>query len=140
LQACSARRQTFALLAGDDVHVRANQVGYHSADSKVAIAFSHAPVGGTFSLLEVPSDYGWGSNSYRVIYGADGKPQGLRRFKSESTGLANLAGRCAVAMAMANQIWKQDLDDTTFADRCLQEARKLYAMGTEKEGVQQGNS
>ncbi|QDS98282.1 glycoside hydrolase family 9 protein [Adhaeretor mobilis] len=86
------------------------------------------------------SDYGWGANSYRVVYGADGKPQGLREFKSESTGLANLAGRCAASMAMAHQVWKQDLDDPTFAEQCLQEAREFYAMGKAKEGVQQGNS
>ncbi|QEG37540.1 glycoside hydrolase family 9 protein [Bythopirellula goksoeyrii] len=86
------------------------------------------------------SDYGWGPNSYRVVYGADGKPQGLREFKSESTGLANIAGRCAVAMAMAHQIWKEDLHDSVFADRCLQAAREFYAMGKAKEGVQQGNS
>ena len=86
------------------------------------------------------SDYGWGPNSYRVVYAAEGKPQGLRKFKSESTGVANIAGRCAVAMAKAHQIWKHDLDDTNFADRCLQAARELYAMGQAKEGVQQGNS
>ncbi len=86
------------------------------------------------------SDYGWGPNSYRVVYHADGKPQGLREFKSESTGLANLAGRCAVVMAMAHQIWKQDLHDPVFAERCLQAAREFYALGKAKEGVQQGNS
>ncbi len=86
------------------------------------------------------SDYGWGPNSYRVVYGADGKPQGLRKFKSESTGLANIAGRCAASMAMAHQVWKQDLNDPIFADRCLQTAREFYAMGKAKEGVQQGNS
>ena len=46
------------------------------------------------------SDYGWGPNSYRVVYFADGKPQGLARYKSEATGIANLAGRYAAAMAM----------------------------------------
>lgn len=86
------------------------------------------------------SDYGWGPKSYRVVYGADGKPQGLGEFKSESTGLANLAGRCAAAMAMAHRTWKQDLNDPVFAGRCLQAAREFYAMGKAKEGVQQGNS
>lgn len=86
------------------------------------------------------SNYGWGPNSYRVVYGADGQPQGLRKFKSESTGLANIAGRCAVAMAMAHRIWKKDLDDPVFANRCMQASREFYAMGKAKEGVQQGNS
>ncbi len=86
------------------------------------------------------ADYGWGSNSYRVVYAADGKPQGLREYKSESDGLANLAGRCAAAMAMAHRIWKRDLKDPIFAARCLQAARQLYALGKAHEGVQQGNS
>ncbi|MCC7333978.1 MAG: glycoside hydrolase family 9 protein [Pirellulaceae bacterium] len=86
------------------------------------------------------SDYGWGPNSYRVVYAADGKPQGLRKYKSESTGLANLAGRCAVAMATAHQVWRQNIEDPIFADRCLETSREFYAMGKAKEGVQQGNS
>lgn len=86
------------------------------------------------------SDYGWGPNSYRVVYAAEGKPQGLRTFQSESTGVANIAGRCAVAMAKAHQIWKSDLEDPIFAERCMQAARELYAMGKAQEGVQQGNS
>ncbi|MGI8965744.1 MAG: glycoside hydrolase family 9 protein, partial [Limisphaerales bacterium] len=53
-------------------------------------------------------DYGWGEGKERVVYFADGKPQGLKEFKSESTGVANLAGRYAAAMALAYQIWKDD--------------------------------
>ena len=86
------------------------------------------------------SDYGWGPNSYRVVYGADGKPQGLQKYQSESTGVANLAGRCAAAMAIAHRIWKEDVHDAVFADRCLAAAREFYALGTAQEGVQQGNS
>src|SRR6266571_677115 len=55
-----------------------------------------------------PADYGWGAGRYRVVYFADGKPQGLREFKSESNGVANLAGRYAAAMALGYQIWKDD--------------------------------
>ena len=86
------------------------------------------------------SDYGWGPNSYRVVYFADGKPQGLSAHKSEATGVANLAGRCAAAMAMASRIWRDELDDTVYADKCLRAAKQLYAMGKRKEGFQQGNS
>jgi endoglucanase len=86
------------------------------------------------------SDYGWGANSYRVVYFADGKPQGLSKHKSEATGVANLAGRCAAAMAMAARIWKNDLDDSVFSDKCLRAAHELYAMGKKAEGYQQGNS
>ncbi|HMQ59792.1 MAG TPA: glycoside hydrolase family 9 protein [Flavilitoribacter sp.] len=87
-----------------------------------------------------PSDYGWGPNSYRVAYFADGKPQGLGKFKSEATGVANLAGRSAAAMAMAYRIWIKDLRDTLYAEKCLKAAVSLYALGKAKEGYQQGNS
>jgi len=33
-------------------------------------------------------DYGWGPGSYRVVYFADGQPQGLRQYKSESNGVS----------------------------------------------------
>lgn len=89
---------------------------------------------------EDPSDYGWGVNSYRVAYFATGEPQGLNLYKSEATGVSNLAGRSAAAMALAARIWKEELDDPVFAERCLIAARSLYALGKEKEGFQQGNS
>jgi endoglucanase len=86
------------------------------------------------------ADYGWGPNSYRPVYFADGKPQGLGQYKSNSTGIANVAGRSAAAMAMAYRIWHRDLRDSVFAERCLQAAKELYAMGKRQEGSQQGNS
>jgi len=87
-----------------------------------------------------PSDYGWGKNSYRAAYFADGKPQGLHIFKSEATGVSNLAGRSAAAMARAARIWKEELNDPHFAGQCLEKAISLYDLGKEKEGFQQGNS
>jgi endoglucanase len=87
-----------------------------------------------------PSDYGWGPNSYRVAYFATGEPQGLREYKSEATGIANLAGRSAAAMALAARIWKDQLNDTAYSKKCLYAARSLYQLGRENEGFQQGNS
>ena len=85
-------------------------------------------------------DYGWGPGRYRVVYAADGKPQGLKQFKSDSHGIANLAGRYAAAMALGYQIWKDDVRLRSYADRLLQAGKEVYAMGQAKEGVQQGNS
>jgi endoglucanase len=85
-------------------------------------------------------DYGWGKGGARVVYFADGKPQGLQEFKSQSTGVANLAGRYAAAMALAYQIWRQDPLQRPFAERCLQAGREVFELGRAKEGVQQGNS
>jgi peptidoglycan/xylan/chitin deacetylase (PgdA/CDA1 family) len=86
------------------------------------------------------ADYGWGANSYRPVYFADGRPQGLREFKSRSTGVANIAGRSAAALALASRIWKNDLKAALEADRFLKAAVELYEMGRRREGFQQGNS
>lgn len=83
------------------------------------------------------SDYGWGANSFRPAYFANGEPQGLSRYKSSATGVANLAGRCAAAFAIAARIWKYD---EAFAERCREAAQSVYALGRAKEGFQQGNS
>jgi endoglucanase len=85
-------------------------------------------------------DYGWGPGSYRVVYSADGKPQGLQQYKSESDGIANLAGRYAAAMALGYQIWKDDPRLKPYADRLLHACKEVFAMGKAKHGVQQGNS
>lgn len=85
-------------------------------------------------------DYGWGPGNARVVYFADGKPQGLREYKSESTGLANLAGRYAAAMALGYQIWRNDRRLRNYALKLLRAGREVYALGKAKAGVQQGNS
>lgn len=87
-----------------------------------------------------PSDYGWGKNSYRVAYFATGQPQGLGKYKSQATGIANLAGRSAAAMALGYQTWNKDNLDPSYAAKCLTAAKELYAMGKAQEGYQQGNS
>lgn len=86
------------------------------------------------------ADYGWGKGGARVVYFADGKPQGLQQYQSASTGVANLAGRYAAATALAYQIWKDDPAQHMFANRCLQAAKEVYELGKAREGVQQGNS
>ncbi|MEK7780172.1 MAG: glycoside hydrolase family 9 protein [Verrucomicrobiota bacterium] len=85
-------------------------------------------------------DYGWGKGGARPVYFADGKPQGLKQYQSASTGVANLAGRYAAAMALAHQIWKNDPAQKDFAARCLKAGLEVYELGRAKEGVQQGNS
>ena len=86
------------------------------------------------------ADYGWGKGGARVVYFADGRPQGLRKYQSESTGVANLAGRYAAAMALAYQTWKDDPRKRGFAERCLKAGREVYELGRAHEGSQQGNS
>jgi len=79
-----------------------------------------------------------GKGKDRVVYFADGKPQGLKTYKSESTGIANLAGRYAAAMALAELAFKKI--DPAFARTCLQAGIEVYRLGRTNEGVQQGNS
>ena len=86
------------------------------------------------------SDYGWGPNGYRPAYFATGRPQGLAAYQSEATGIANLAGRFAAAMAMAYRVWLAEGGDSAFARSSLRAAREVYAMGKRQEGYQQGNS
>ena len=86
------------------------------------------------------SNYGWGPNSFRAAYFATGSPQGTGKYKSEATGVSNVAGRSAAAMAMAARIWRNLPEGNDFAARCLTAARSLYKMGRTREGFQQGNS
>jgi hypothetical protein len=86
------------------------------------------------------SDYGWGENSYRVVYFADGRPQGLNEYKSSATGVSNLAGRCAAALAMAYDIFKDNPGMKAFAEKCIRSARTVFELGVTNEGYQQGNS
>ena len=86
------------------------------------------------------SDYGWGPNRYRAAYFANGQPQGLRAYQSQATGLANLAGRAAAAMALGYQALRNYAGERPYAERCLAAAQSLYALGRAHEGYQQGNS
>ena len=84
------------------------------------------------------ADYGWGPGSFRVVYYATGQPQGLGIFQNTSTGIANLAGRYAAAMAMAYDIWMNDLNKPQFAQRCLKAGQEVYDMGLRQPGCQEG--
>jgi endoglucanase len=114
------------------LHPKADQLFHQVADDRDHRGFKYPD--------KDNADYGWGQNSYRPVYFADGKPQGLSQFKSRSTGVANIAGRSAAAMAVAYRIWSTDLKDPNFAAKCLADAESLYAMGKRQEGFQQGNS
>lgn len=85
-------------------------------------------------------DYGWGENTYRPAYFANGKPQGLGKWKSRATGIANLAGRCAAALALGSRIWNEEGLEEDFSLKCRKAAVELYELGLENEGYQQGNS
>ncbi len=114
------------------LHPAPDQLYHQLADDRDHTGF-HLP-------QDESANYGWGKGSYRVVYCADGKPQGLKQYQSESTGVANLAGRYAAAMALAYRIWKNDPSQAPFAERCLKAGIEVYQLGRVQEGVQQGNS
>lgn len=84
------------------------------------------------------TDYGWGKGRYRVVYYASGQPQGLGRYQNTSTGIANLAGRYAAAMAMAADVWANDLHMPGYGAQCLAAGREVYEMGLRQPGCQEG--
>ena len=86
------------------------------------------------------ADYGWGINSFRPVYFASGKPQGLSKYKSQATGISNVAGRSAAALALGHEVFGKIKGYEGFAKTCLQNAKELYQMGQQQEGYQQGNS
>lgn len=86
------------------------------------------------------ADYGWGANRFRPVYFATGKPQGLSEYKSEATGIGNLAGRSAATLALGYQVFISFPEFHEFAEKCLRAAVELYQMGKQQEGFQQGNS
>ncbi len=86
------------------------------------------------------ADYGWGENSFRPVYQATGEPQGLGKYKSKATGMSNVAGRSAAALALGFQAFSTFPVYQEYAQKCLIAARELYVLGQRKEGYQQGNS
>ncbi|WP_288369886.1 glycoside hydrolase family 9 protein [uncultured Algoriphagus sp.] len=89
---------------------------------------------------EENADYGWGPNSFRPAYFATGEPQGLSKYQSQATGIANLAGRSAATLVLGYEVFNQIEGYEVFAQSCLESAHSLYEMGKKQEGYQQGNS
>ena len=51
-----------------------------------------------------------------------------------------MAGRSAATLALGYEVFSTFEAHKAFADRCLNAAHELYAMGRRQEGFQQGNS
>ncbi|HAE86475.1 TPA: glycoside hydrolase family 9, partial [Candidatus Marinimicrobia bacterium] len=99
------------------MHPEPDQLFHQIADDRDHIGFKYP--------YKDSSDYGWGPESYRIVYYATGKPQGLGRFTNTSTGLANLAGRYAAVMARAARIWKEDLNQPGQAEVFLKAGEEV---------------
>jgi len=112
------------------MHPEPDQLFHQVADDRDHIGFK-------LPYLD-SADYDWGAGSYRTAYYASGAPQGLGQWQNTSTGIANLAGRYAAAMAMAADIWERELKDPLSAGRFLQAAVEVYSMGLAQPGCQEG--
>jgi endoglucanase len=80
-----------------------------------------------------PVDYGWGSGKERPVYGCMGEPQGLRKYKNRSTGLASTVGKYASSFALASELLAKFYPD--FAAMLKQKAVDAYQKGVEHPGV-----
>lgn len=78
------------------IHPDADTVYVQIADDR-----DHAPPDRLWHDDE--SDYGWGPGGPRTAWPALGRPQGPK-YQNESTGVSNLAGRSAAALALLGQI------------------------------------
>ncbi len=112
------------------MHPQPDQLFHQVADDRDHIGFK-------LPYLDT-ANYEWGKGQYRTAYYASGKPQGLKKWKNTSTGIANLAGRYAAAMAMAWDIWKNDLNDPLYAEICKKAGIEVYEMGLKQPGCQEG--
>ncbi|MFS4415628.1 glycoside hydrolase family 9 protein [Maribacter sp. 2307ULW6-5] len=114
------------------MHPSADELYHQVADDRDHRGFKLPP--------EDNADYGWGANSFRPVYFATGQPQGLSKYKSKATGIANLAGRSAATLALGHQVLRGFPQHLVFAEQCKEAAIELYQMGQKQEGYQQGNS
>jgi len=112
------------------MHPASDQLFHQVADDRDHIGFKYPHLD--------TADYGWGKGDYRVTYYASGKPQGLGKWQNTSTGIANLAGRYTAAMAMAYDIWKNDLKDPVTAEVFKKACLEVYKMGLKQPGCQEG--
>ncbi|HEY8657840.1 MAG TPA: glycoside hydrolase family 9 protein [Hanamia sp.] len=82
---------------------------------------------------EDPVDYGLGKGNARPVYFATGKPQGLGKYKNNSTGVASTAGKFASAFALAANLYEKK--DPLLAKILKEKSLSAYQLGLDKPGV-----
>jgi len=82
---------------------------------------------------EDPVDYGLGKGNARPVYFATGKPQGLGKYKNNSTGVASTAGKFASAFALASNLYEKK--DPLLAKILKEKSLSAYQLGLDKPGV-----
>lgn len=82
---------------------------------------------------EDPVDYGLGKGDGRPVYFATGKPQGLGKYKNNSTGVASTAGKFASAFALGANLYEKK--DPLLAKLLKEKSISAYQLGLDKPGV-----
>jgi endoglucanase len=78
-------------------------------------------------------DYGMGKGNGRIVYFANGKPQGLGKYKNRTTGVASTAGKFASAFALAGVLYEKT--DPALARLFGDRSVSAYDLGLAKPGV-----
>ncbi|VBB47322.1 Polysaccharide deacetylase [uncultured Paludibacter sp.] len=78
-------------------------------------------------------DYGWGTGKERPVYFCSPKPQGLRKYKNRSTGLASTLGKYASSFSLGAKTLEKYYPE--FAEMLKQKAKDAYKKGTENPGA-----
>lgn len=79
------------------------------------------------------ADYGLGE--YRPVYFVTGKPQGLAKFKNQSTGVSSIAGKFASGFALASSVFEKT--DPEFSKLMKQKALDAWKFALSDTGYTQ---
>ncbi len=79
------------------------------------------------------ADYGLGK--YRPVYFVTGKPQGLAKFKNQSTGVSSIAGKFASGFALGAQVFQKS--DPEFSELMKQKALDAWEFALSDTGYSQ---
>lgn len=80
-----------------------------------------------------PVDYGWGKGKERPVYACLGAPQGLKKYKNRSTGLASTVGKYSSSFSLGAKLLASYYPE--FAEKLKQKAIYAYKKGVENPGV-----
>lgn len=75
----------------------------------------------------------YGKGLERPVYFCTGQPQGLKRYKNRSTGLASTAGKFASAFALGAALYQDT--DSSYSRLLQRKAASAYALGAARPGV-----
>ncbi|HCE56575.1 MAG TPA: cellulase [Prolixibacteraceae bacterium] len=82
--------------------------------------------------LPVGDKANYGLGEYRPVYFATGKPQGLSKYKNQSTGVSSIAGKFASGFALGAEIFEKP--DAEFAAKMKQKALEAWEFALSDTG------